>query len=224
MIKAATLIKRKPGFSVADFQDYWLNEHPKVVTALPGIRRYHQSHPLPGGYRKGELIYDGVAEVWADDTAAFREMSTSPAYEAVIADEAVFIDRGAMVLLLVTEHVIKDGPIPRGGVKNIEFVRHKAGMAIPAFQRYWREVHGPIAAEIPMIRRYVQSHTRLAGYDRTPPPAFDGLAITWFKSVAAMREAATTPAYRRTRADEANFIATDRDPPFIITKEHVIVG
>ncbi len=224
MIKAATLIKRKPGFSVADFQAYWLGEHPKVVTALPGIRRYVQSHALPGGYAKGELIYDGVAEVWADDTAAFRAMSASPAYPAVVADEAVFIDRSAMVLLLVAEHVIKDGPVPPDGVKNIEFVSHKAGMAIPTFQRYWREVHGPIAAEIPTIRRYLQSHTRLAGYDRAPPPAFDGLAITWFESVAAMREAATTPAYRRTRADEANFIATDQDPPFIITKEHVIVG
>ena len=91
-----------------------------------------------------------------------------------------------------------------------------------AFQHYWRTVHGPIAAEIPVIRRYVQSHTRLAGYKRDPQPAYDGLAITWFDSVDAMRESAITPAYERTRADEPNFIDGAR-LSFIITREHVII-
>ena len=31
-------------------------------------------------------------------------------------------------------------------------------MEVEAFQRYWRETHGPLAATIPTIRRYVQSH------------------------------------------------------------------
>lgn len=224
MIKGCTLFKRKPGMSVEDFQAYWLNEHPKVVVKLPGIRRYVQSHPLPGGYRRGELAFDGLAEVWADDSAAFRTMSSAPEYGAVQADEAVFIDRTSMIFLLTEEHVIKDGPVPVDGLKNVEMVHHRKDMTIPDFQTYWRTVHGPLAAQIPVIRRYVQSHVRLSGYDRTPGPPCDGLAITWFDSIDSMRESATTEAYARTRDDEPNFIDTDGTIPTVITKEHVIVG
>ena len=224
MIKGCTLFKRKPGMSVEDFQAYWLNEHPKVVTALPGIRRYVQSHPLAGGYRRGELVFDGLAEVWADDAAAFRAMSSSPQYEAVRADEAEFIDGASMIFLLTEEHVIKDGPAPADGLKNIEMVHHRPDLDIPEFQRYWREVHGPLAAQIPVIRRYVQSHVRLSGYARETKPVCDGLAITWFDSIDTMRESATTEAYTRTREDEPNFIDTDGTIPTVITREHVIVG
>jgi hypothetical protein len=74
-----------------------------------------------------------------------------------------------------------------------------------------------------MIRRYVQSHTRPAGYEGGRMPAWDGVAITWFDDTEAMRASARTPEYVRVRADEANFLAPG-DAPFIITREHVIVS
>jgi uncharacterized protein (TIGR02118 family) len=83
-------------------------------------------------------------------------------------------------------------------------------------------VHGPLGAAIPVVRRYVQSHTRRAIYDSGKTPLYDGVALTWFDDTQAMRESATTPEYARTRADEVNFIAPGR-LPFIITTEHVIV-
>jgi hypothetical protein len=50
-----------------------------------------------------------------------------------------------MGLIITEEHVIKNGPLPVDGVKSIEFVTHRPEMSIPDFQRYWREVHGPLA-------------------------------------------------------------------------------
>jgi uncharacterized protein (TIGR02118 family) len=38
------------------------------------------------------------------------------------------------------------------------FITRKPGIDEAEFHRYWREVHGPIAARIPQLRRYVQSH------------------------------------------------------------------
>jgi uncharacterized protein (TIGR02118 family) len=127
-----------------------------------------------------------------------------------------------MRLILTEEHVIKDGPAPPGGVKNVKFLIRKPGLAVNEFQRYWREVHGPIAAQIPVIRRYVQSHTRASAYERGRVPGYDGVAITWFDDTQAMRASAATAQYACTRADEPNFIAPG-DPPFIITTAHVIV-
>ena len=222
MVKAVSFFKRKAGMSVEEFQAYWRRSHPAAVTRLPGVRRYVQSHTRPAGYGKGEPIYDGIAELWFEDTKAMHALRGTKEIAAVEADEAVFIDRSTMRLILTEEHVIKDGPAPPGGVKNVEFITRKPGLAVDDFQRYWREIHGPIAAQIPLIRRYVQSHTRPSAYERGRTPAYDGLAITWFDDTQAMRASAATAQYARTRADEPNFI-TPGDPAFIITTEHVIV-
>ena len=125
---------------------------------------------------------------------------------------------------MVDEYVIKDGVVPDNAIKSISFLHFRDTLSPEAAQTYWHEVHGPIAAEIPVLRRYTQSHVRLGAYRGGQRPACDGLAITWFDSVDAMRESATTEAYRRTRADEPNFIAiTSGDVPTILTTEMVIV-
>ena len=142
MIKAITCINRKPGMSVTDFQSYWRGNHSEVVKRLPNIRRYVQSHTLLSGYLKGDLAYDGIAEVWVEDVAALRDMARTEQYASVLADEKLFIDQSRMQLILAHEHVIKEEAIPSDGVKNIEFLTRKAGLEVGAFQTYWRDVHG----------------------------------------------------------------------------------
>src|SRR6266446_834488 len=143
---------------VEEFQAYWLRTHPTAVARLPGVRRYVQSHTRLAGYGKGEPIYDGIAEPWFEDTKAMHALRGTKEMEAVTADEAVFIDRATMGLILTEEHVIKDGPVPPRGVKNVEFVTRKPGLAVDEFQRYWREIHGPLAAQIPVTRRRAVHH------------------------------------------------------------------
>ena len=222
MIKLMTFFKRKQGMSVEAFQEYWRTNHAEVVTKLPGIQRYVQSHTLLGGYRKGEPAYDGVAEVWAEDTQALRAQGDTPEYAAVREDEPNFIDLSSMGSIITEEHTIKDGEIPLNAVKNMEFVTHRPDLSIEAFQKHWREVHGPLGASIPVVQRYVQSHTRLSAYKAGKTPVYDGIAITWFDDTQAMRTSAGSPEYEATRADEENFI--EGTLPFIITREHVIVG
>ena len=223
MLKACTLIHRKPGMSVEKFQTYWRTIHADIVAQLPNVRRYVQSHPLIQGYTKQNLIYDGLAEIWVDDTDVLRTMAATSAYKNVAADEANFIDQKRTELILTEEHVIKDGLTPHDGVKNIELVVRKPGMDVESFQRYWRGVHGKLASKIPNIRRYVQSHTKLSGYTRDPQPNWDGIATTWFDSIDEMRSGAATEAYTNTRADEVNFLEAG-EPKFLITKEHTIIS
>ena len=107
MIKSIVLFKRLPGMSVEEFQRYWREEHPKVVTRLPGLRRYVQCHPTPSAYRDGrEPVYDGVAEVWFDDWEALRASGQGPEFQAVLADEANFIDRHSRKMLITEEYEI----------------------------------------------------------------------------------------------------------------------
>lgn len=223
MVKAVAFFKRRGGMAPEEFQAYWRTRHPEVVTKLPGVRRYVQSHTRLAAYRTGEPVYDGIAELWFDDTATMRALRDTREMAAVQADESRFIDRSTMGLIITEDVVVTDGPVRPGMAKGIGFVRRKPGMPVEAFQRHWREVHGPLGAALPAIRRYVQSHTRPAAYGRGREPAWDGIAILWFDDSAALRAATATPEWGRAKADDANFIAPG-PVSFIITTEHVIVG
>ena len=223
MVKMVIFFKRKPGMSVEAFQKHWRTTHAAIIVRLPGIRRYVQSHTLASAYRKGEPVYDGVAESYFDDTQAMKALAKTPEYAEVLADEPNFIDRSTMNSIITDEYIVKDAPAPANGIKSIDFVNRKAGMSVEDFQKYWREVHGPLCNAAQAMRRYVQNHTRLSIYASGRTPAYDGVAMAWFDSMDALRAAAPTPEFERLRADVENFIARDKSP-FVLTQEHVILG
>ena len=222
MVKVLTFLSRKAGMPVEEFQAYWRTRHPDAVTRLPGIRRYVQSHVLPAMYAKGEPLHDGIAEVWAEDTDALRAMTRSPVHAELQADEARFIDRARMEFIVTEDHVVTDGPVPVGAVKAVELLSRKPGLAVEAFQDHWR-AHAALAARIPGLRRYVVSATRAAAYGAGRSPAYDGAALLWFDSMEALRAAGASAEYRAVVADRAAFL-TPAAPPFLVTREHVIVG
>ena len=131
MVKAVAFFKRRAGMAVDEFQTYWLKRHPDVVTKLSGVRRYVQSHTRIASYREGEPVYDGIAELWFDDSVAMRALRDTPEMAAVQADEARFIGRSTMGLIITDEHVVKDGPVAPGAVKSVGFVKRKPGMSVP---------------------------------------------------------------------------------------------
>src|SRR6476620_10806260 len=66
LVKGVWQLKRKPGMSLADFRRYWLDVHGKLGLALPGLRRYVQSHLVDEAYTYAEPRHDGVAQLWFD--------------------------------------------------------------------------------------------------------------------------------------------------------------
>ena len=88
-------------------------------------------------------------------------------------------------------------------IKRFVVLRRKQGMAADDFHTYWREVHGPLIAAIPGVRRYVQYHVRsqIAVGEDEP---IDGIAELWFDSEEAQRAAWATPEYALVVADEPN--------------------
>ena len=216
MTTLVRLAKRAAGGSIDDFRRRADGASDWSAAVPHGLRGATQALTLAAAYRCGEAACDVIDELAFDDEASVVRCLADPAFRRAWASP--LLDAASTALLVVEEHVAKPGPVPASFVKNYELVTKRPDLDRAEFDRYWAQVHGPLAAAIPTIRRYVQAHlspgTREAG---TAP--YDGLAITWFDDVAAMRAGAATAAYAATRADEANFLAGEL--PFVITTERV---
>src|SRR5271170_4803423 len=76
MIKSVSLLTRKSGLSHEEFVKHWLKVHAPLAHAVPGLRRYVQSHIVGERTRPDipatDVEVDGVAETWYDDLAAME--------------------------------------------------------------------------------------------------------------------------------------------------------
>jgi uncharacterized protein (TIGR02118 family) len=221
MVKAFNFFKRKPGLSVDDFRNYWLNEHAAIIRAIPELRKYVASITLPSAYRNREPLYDGISEAWFDDEAVIRATADSAPRRAATADDAKFVDMSKAGSIIVDEVVQKEGTPADSAVKMFSLLTRKSGTDVAAFQAYCRTHHGPLAATIPQARRYIQCHVRPSGYAGGASPRYDGVAELWFDNFDAIRDSGTTDEYRAVRLDEPNFLALQF--PFLIASEHQIV-
>jgi uncharacterized protein (TIGR02118 family) len=218
MTTLVRLAKRAQGSDLDDFQRR-AERASDWSSAVPhGLRRATQALTLPGAYRRGEPAVDVIDELAFDDEASAARCLADPAFRR--AWHSPLLDPVSIACLVTEEHVAKPGPVPASFVKNYELVTKRPDMDRAEFDRYWAEVHGPLAATIPTIRRYVQAHLSPGTREAAGTAPYDGLAVTWFDDVAAMRAGAATEAYERTRADEANFLAGEL--PFVITTERTV--
>jgi uncharacterized protein (TIGR02118 family) len=100
----------------------------------------------------------------------------------------------------------------------------KPGTTAEQFRRHWREMHGPLAAQMPGLRRYHQNHI----VDSVQSEAncasgdwhLDGISELWFDDPAAMRAAVTSDAYRAVAADEPNCMVGTK---VIVAEQNVVV-
>ena len=111
MIKSISLLTRKQELSHEEFVKHWLQVHAPLAHAVPGVRRYVQSHIVGERTRPDiattEVEVDGIAELWYDDREAMARANASPEAKALHADGALFI--GRIKTFLTDEKVI----IPR---------------------------------------------------------------------------------------------------------------
>ncbi len=108
MIKAISLLARKDGLTHEQFVKHWLEVHAPLAHAVPGIRRYVQSH-IVGDRKRADISgldveADGIAELWYDDRAAMERAIATPEMKTLHADGTLFI--GRIRTFLVEEKVI----------------------------------------------------------------------------------------------------------------------
>ncbi|MBW3548177.1 MAG: EthD family reductase [Actinobacteria bacterium] len=71
--------------------------------------------------------------------------------------------------------------------------------------RYWKEVHAPIVARVPGLRRYVQNQC-IAGILGAGEPPFLGVGEVSFDTEEEEQEALATPEWKAVPDDAATFM------------------
>jgi uncharacterized protein (TIGR02118 family) len=120
-------------------------------------------------------------------------------------------------------------------IKLVFCLQRRPDLTREAFQRYWREEHGPLVrshAAALRIRRYVQVHTTDTPVNaalrasRGGPDGYDGVAELWWDSIDDLMAAVSSDegqkAGQELLDDERRFIDLERSPLFM-AEEHAFV-
>lgn len=70
-------------------------------------------------------------------------------------------------------------------IKLVYCITRKPGMTEEEFFDYWKNVHAPLGARIPGVRKFVQSRRINVSADKHPGD-FDGMVELWFDNVEAL--------------------------------------
>lgn len=88
-------------------------------------------------------------------------------------------------------------------IKAFVLIHRRPDLNWDEFSRYFRDIHGPLARQLPGLRYYEQHHFRSAFFGGEAP--CDAIAELWFDDVDALRAAFESDAGRAALADNPNF-------------------
>ncbi len=124
-------------------------------------------------------------------------------------------------------------------IKLVCFIRKRTDLSVPAFQRHWRQNHGPLIKSLPKLRRhlirYEQNHRLDSDYARDTAGAasalpsaasgYEGSTIMWFESMKDYHAFAEEPDYADHIApDEAKFMDRAQTLYFFTEEEDIKFG
>ena len=105
MIKGMSLVKRKPGLTLAEFARHYEEVHvPLAMKHFPFKK--HMRNYISKPEDAEEPWFDCITEVWFEtmaDCQAAAEFSVSEAYKVIAEDEEKFMDRSRIVAFIVEE-------------------------------------------------------------------------------------------------------------------------
>ncbi len=106
-----------------------------------------------------------------------------------------------------------------GMTKAIFMLYRRPNMSGDEFRDYWRNTHGPIAAKMPGLKKYVQNQA-LMTEEGEPPVA--GIAEVYFDTVKAMQDALASPEGEAALADLPNFTDAEKTTTVIVNEVDLV--
>ena len=113
MSKLIGLLKKKPGMSREEFENYYETRHAPLAVRITAMghdyRRNYVRKMRSAGVEVDALPpFDVITEVWIRDSLAYESFAASMRdaviRDQIVADEERFLDRAASQIFVVEEH------------------------------------------------------------------------------------------------------------------------
>ncbi len=224
MIHQLIFAAPKPGMTVPEFQDYWINQHAvKYASKIPQIKRYCVDRIIPLS-ADDEPLWNGIAEIWLRPEDQIPSLQSPEFLEGARPDEprwaafwkTIVLDTNAVEVLPPGEGA------DRPGFKLVILVKRRAGLPLEDFRRYSRDKHATYALAVPGLKGYLQQNTVDGAYS-VGEALLDGAYQLFFSSEDELRAALQSSEYANLVSD----LETFTEPRYIhtfIAQEHWIIG
>jgi uncharacterized protein (TIGR02118 family) len=225
---------RYNGRSRMEAQHYWAESHGKLVANSPTLRRYHHYFSLYEAYQsEPKPTFIGISMFWRDNpllvpARSETEMDAFTRFyraQPLGSDDRQLFDRERRwptedqhADILGEEHVIIDGETKASMVNAIFMVCRLPGLDHRDFFDHWLNVHGPIAAQLPGLRRYIQSHVVLESFAQGTS-THDGWSEFWFDDYWSFQQATKSREWAAMEKDGATLFCPEKG--IVIGREYV---
>lgn len=182
----------------------------------PGLCGYSESEPLTQQLGDDNAFCARVVELYwmrsSDALNAFeaRQRLAEAILEAADTPALMGLER---VVLRTAEHR------PERDIKLLFPFRRKAELSLDAFQRYWWQQHGPIAARTEGATGYLQYHRLAETYDHASGP-WDAVTELHFPDWTATQAAMASRQMTEDQAGDANHFVEPESVQIVALKPH----
>jgi uncharacterized protein (TIGR02118 family) len=188
---------------------------------FPGLAGYTQTRTLNEQVDpSADSPFTGVAELWFADAEAARDAEALAGELAalLVPETEVAATASGMIRTVMRRPAFYQGDF----IKGVFPFRRQATLSVEAFQRYWWQKHGPIAALTESALCYTQCHP-LAGSYATGRPAFDGITELYWPDVTAARSAMGSRQMIEDQATDSQNFAEPGSVILFLAGEEVII-
>ncbi|MER5546288.1 EthD domain-containing protein [Streptomyces sp. NPDC002589] len=230
MIHQFILAAPRPGMSVAEFQDYWVNVHAvRYAAKIPQIRKYMVDTvvDIKGNLGEPALPHQGIAEIFlANGEEQLASLQTEEFLQGARLDEPNWAAFWQTIVVDTTAHEIVPGPPPARGqewVKLTVLQKRRPGLALADYRKQTLDSYASVVKGTPGLRRYLHAHTVDGAYV-FGEAAFDSVEQLWFDDVNALEEALRSPYFTEEVKAARDEIVDGKYVFSLAAKENWIIG
>jgi hypothetical protein len=232
MTKLFVFVRAAAGLEPEPFWQAWGDAFADLLATSPGAmaRRALENRAVAEAGPPGLPLspFAGAYELWFEGPAQVDAvLSDERCRESLETQAALVSEPGSTLVLAAAEAVQFDRGF--GAVKFMGLSRRAATFASREdWVRYWVEVHGPLAHEIPEFTRYYGRYVHnyvipCAGATDGLDPQFDGIVEESLESVDAFARCLSEPRYLETvRPDEQRFVDFARSHMLLVREREIL--
>jgi uncharacterized protein (TIGR02118 family) len=106
-------------------------------------------------------------------------------------------------------------------IKFMVLVYRRADLTRAEFRQHLESIHGPLARQLPGLRKYVQNH--VSDDAKRKPPGWDAIVELWFQDRSTMEAAWASPQGAASDADLPAFADMTRTTWSVVEEIEVMV-